>query len=117
MRNGYSASKGEKLRAKERKLFDAYQSCLKSPPKQSNKKGKKKKTSYITSPIDAPVIKWKNKSLSFRGKFSGEKQEAWLAYYKQPKKCVKPESLSVFAWCTEHKAKSSEQFSELWHSK
>lgn len=124
MRKGYSATQGEKLRNKERKLFDAYQTCLKFPASHSTRRtsearnGKKKqKTTSTFNYSDAPQIKWQNKSLSFRGKFSGEKQKAWLRYYKQPKQCGKPKSLQVFAWCTEHKTKSSEVFSELWHSK
>jgi len=117
MRKGYSASKGEKLRVKERKLFNAYQKCLTSPPTHSSTKTKKKKTSNSVDYSNAPQIKWQNTSLNFRGRFSGEKQKAWLAYYKQPKQCGKPKSLQDFAWCTEHKRKSSEEFSELWHSR
>ena len=117
MRKGYSASTGEKLRSKERKLFNAYQKCLKSPPTHSGTKTKKKKISNNVDYSNAPQIKWQNTSLNFRGRFSGEKQKAWLAYYKQPEQCVKPKSLQDFAWCTEHKTKSSEVFSELWHSK
>lgn len=134
MKQPYSFSKGERLRAKERALFSLLQSCFNSKTrnvsrkKRTDKKNINKKTTKLkTIKLLSTNVKQKekttyeglapNKSLIIKGKFTGQMQNAWLKYYKRPKECNLPKSTASFAWCIEHKNESATAFKEQWQKK
>ena len=110
----------EYLRTKEREKHIKYQICRKS--KNNTAKNNTLKTTYskkITTQKSYTTKKYVAKSFGnsqvvVKGKFIGDKQVAWLKYYKTPAECKKPKSTSVFARCLSYRDSQAEKFNILW---
>lgn len=109
----------EYWRKKEHEAHNIYQNC---------RKGKNKKTTSRSSQIEIyknkkSKIKFKkykkvgNPIATVKGFYTGEKQNAWIKYYKTPKECKNPKTTSKFAKCLEHKRETSKEFDIIWKEK
>jgi len=121
-RQGYSAKKGISLQARADKARDKWWRCentSKYSKSQRSKKGQRKsskKQSKSTSVYKEneketqPFIS--SQAIVIKSRFKGKKQQAWLNFYQQPKKCKHAKSTAVFAFCIEDKAKQQEEFNQ-----
>ncbi|QDP02176.1 hypothetical protein [Thalassotalea sp. PS06] len=134
MRAGYREPRGEYLRNKERNLKEKIRLCLGYQSRTDNNEhfkqsiqrsvsdekikirtkpsGKPRSSAAITKTKNADQLG--NQSLVIRGKFTGEKQVAWLKYYQPEKACRRPKTTSMFAKCLAIRDQQAEQFSALW---
>lgn len=118
-RAGYSNKKGRSLAEREQKARDKWWQCQQGKlPKKKRKKAKKKARSKANAravnlpPIKPPTagtLRFSNK-LTIKAKYQGEKQQAWLDYYQQPKKCKIPKSTKTFAYCLEDEQRQQQVF-------
>jgi len=124
-RQGYSAKKGISLQVRAEKVRDKWWRC-ENTSKYSQSKHKKKqkkqvkpskainkrvKTNTYTSnshKVIKPFVT--SQAIVIKSRFKGKKQQAWLNYYQQPKKCNRAKTTQVFAFCVENKAKQQEEF-------
>ena len=115
-RNGYSAKRGVSLRAREDKARADWWQCEKGRKKKKAKKTKTKKTAKdVTSKrksksvnqgkIKAGTPFKTTNAIVIKSKYQGKKKQDWLAFYQQPKRCQRPKSLKIFAYCSEDKQK------------
>lgn len=122
-RQGYSAKKGASLQARLEKMRDKWWQCENtSKYSQSKKKQKKKiklhkainkrvKTNTYTSNSHKVVKPFTtSQAIVIKSRFKGKKQQAWLNYYQQPKKCNRAKTTQVFAFCVENKAIQQDEF-------
>lgn len=110
----------EWLRDKERRNHKAYQDCRKG-----KKKRKTKNKSYIANssqnytqynkplPNYRPYGSTINK-LKIKGLFTGDKQQAWLDYYRPPKECLSPKSTQQFSKCLKFRDNEANKFRKVW---
>jgi len=93
----YSKSKKQKSSKKKSKRHVNNQqsyanySKKKNSPRLFNYKDKK----YADSPFKT------ERAISLKSSYKGKMQQAWLSYYQQPKRCVKPKAITTFAYCSE----------------
>ncbi|XPF94276.1 hypothetical protein ACM9HF_20045 [Colwellia sp. RE-S-Sl-9] len=110
----------EYLRDKEHKAHEKYQICRSRKNNQSsNNKSKKiysKKTTTKKKYYPNQYVKksFGKSTVKIKGKFKGDKQNAWIEYYKTPKECIKPKSTSQFASCLNKRNVEAERFSTEW---
>lgn len=112
-RAGYSNKKGRSLAEREKKARDKWWQCQQGKLSKNTRKKSKRETKAKTkielaknkllltqkfSKSNAPFFGGANK-LTIRAKYQGVKQQAWLDYYQQPKKCKIPKSTQIFAYC------------------
>ncbi len=126
-RQGYSAKKGMSLQTRADKVRDKWWQCentsIYSQSKKHKKKLKKKQKAKHTSSISIKasnavsgnsrkVIKpfATSQAIVIKSRFKGKKQQAWLNYYQQPKKCQRAKTTKIFAFCVEDKSKQQEAF-------
>jgi len=110
-RSGYSAKRGLSLRGREDKARDKWWQCENGSGKTKQKaKTKRKRVIYNTEPkrvkskkINAGTPFKTSNAIVIKSKYQGKKKQAWLKYYQQPNKCIRPKSLPVFAFCSENK--------------
>ncbi|WP_236559738.1 hypothetical protein [Colwellia sp. 20A7] len=126
----YSVKEGISLRKREDTARKRWWQCEKGSSKKKIKQTKKvtkNKNSTLSSKLnDASEIKNKgaNVATSFKSsnaiiiksKYQGDKQQAWLKYYQQPDKCIKPKSLPAFAACIENKQAQRESFENQYNN-
>ncbi len=109
----------EWLRNEERRRHKIYQDCRKGKNNASSKTQKhrtQKQTSYTkykSTPKYRPYRSTTSK-VNVKGRFSGEKQQAWLDYYHSPKGCKTPKSTSQFSKCLAHRDSEAEKFDKVW---
>lgn len=128
-RAGYSNKKGRSLADGEKKARDKWWQCQQGKlPKNKRKKAKKKskftnEAKASTSSVKPAIYKLtKTNTLSFsskltiKSKFQGAKQQAWLDYYQQPKKCKVPQSTKIFAYCLENEQKQQQVFDRQYQN-
>jgi hypothetical protein len=127
-RKPYSAQKGISLRSREDKARDLWWQCengssrIKKKTNKKKKSKKKRKKNHYYSRTATMNNKKKNVVIPFKtsnaivikSKFEGTKPQAWLQFYQQPKKCVQPKKLSVFAFCSENKQKQRSDFEKYY---
>lgn len=109
----------EWLRDKERRKHKEYQDCRKH---KNNKSSSTKKNTYKTQKNYAqnkPIPKYRpyrstTSKVKVAGRYSGEKQQAWLDYYHSPKGCKSPKSTSKFSKCLVHRDSEAEKFEKVW---
>ena len=132
-RKGYSLKRGESLRAKEDKARDKWWQCensskatfkakygakKKKAKKYKNKKTVKNKTYYTTMKKTSAYPKHKvttfnqSSAIIIRSKYQGHKKQSWLDFYDKPVKCQRPKSMSIFAYCSEHKLQQQSEFEQ-----
>jgi hypothetical protein len=116
-KQGHSLKRGESLNKLEAKAIDIwwpFEQCnLKKAKrikkkKQSHKNKRAKQRSLnvgsldYTSKVNANPFQT-SAPLVLKSRFQGKKLQAWLLYYQQPKKCVRPKSTKQFAFCVENR--------------
>lgn len=119
MKLGHRASEMEYLKKEERKRFTAYEHCRKG--RNANSKNTvnsanqnlTKRYLYNKSRSSKSNV-FKGASINIKGRFSGEKQNAWFDYYNKPKECIKPKSTSQFAKCIVHRDELAKEFEVVW---
>lgn len=110
----------EYLRDKERVKHQKYQDCRKGKNKTSTKVKAKKTYRYYAKNNNSYYKNtrnsFNNSPVTMKTKFKGEKQEAWLEYYRTPPECIKPKKTSVFATCLANRDEIAIKFDEIWES-
>lgn len=115
-RAGYSAKQGVKLAEREQKARDNWWNCQTGKLKKKTKKSRKQpkynsnKVNFKQIHIPQSNIKPLTNKLYIKGRYQGTRQQQWLDFYQQPKKCRKPKSLSAFAFCMEDKQEQQRVF-------
>ena len=113
-RSGHSAQRGLSLRAREDKARNNWWQCEngRGKKKKKSKQKTKKKSESKTVNSNTQLMRKKitagtpfktSNAIVIKSKYQGEKKQAWLKYYQQPNKCLRPKSLPVFAFCSEDK--------------
>ncbi len=111
----------EYLRKKEHKKHDEYQNCRKA--KKNKSKSSKTKNSHKSQTIykkyNSPKSLNTNitNTVALKGKFSDEKQDAWIQYYDKPKECILPKNIQVFSRCLSERDEEAKKFDMEWNSK
>lgn len=77
-----------------------------------NKNSPKKNTLQLYN--KKTIQHFSSNKLVLKGRYSGDKQFKWLDFYKRPKKCVRPKTTQVFAYCMEHKEKQQLKFDKQY---
>ncbi|MDG1751664.1 MAG: hypothetical protein P8I03_08390 [Thalassotalea sp.] len=122
-RAGYSNKKGRSLAEREQKARDKWWQCQQGKLPNKKRKKAKQKSKVNSSLSQTPFYKIPTKDtlsfsnkLTIKAKFKGVKQQAWLDYYQQPKKCKMPKSTKVFAYCLEDEQEQQEVFDRQYQN-
>jgi len=128
-RQGYSLKRGNSLRKREQAAREKWWQCEQGKIQPTSKKSKarkkkqEKKKRYVktkrtrTGEIEKKLVPFSNQGqIVLKGRFTGEKQQAWLQYYVQPKKCLRPKTTQVFAFCMEDKLAQQAVFEQEYGS-
>ena len=106
----------EYLRKKEHKKHDEYQKCRKSQSKKSKsyKTTSNKNTTYNNHSYSNYPTKNITNTISLKGKFKDEKQDAWIQYYDKPKECLFPKNIQEFSKCLSYRDEAAKKFDMEW---
>ena len=125
-RNGYSSKRGTSLREREDKARNNWWQCENGGGKAKKKKKKKYRSESKTANYNSQANNKKRKTIKagtpfktshaivIKSKYQGEKKQAWLNYYQQPTKCIRPKNLSEFAFCSENKQTQRVDFEQRY---
>lgn len=125
-RNGHSAKQGLSLRGREDKARDQWWQCENGRNKTKGKSKKKVKNKSRAASDNNQPKRIKSHKLTagtpfktsnaivIKSKYEGDKKQAWLKYYQQPDKCVRPKSLAIFAFCSENKQMQQTNFDKQY---
>lgn len=126
-RQGHSLKSSISLRKREDKAREKWWDCENNKLKPKSKKKKtnktkshsKKKTIKLsqnpTKPAnDTTSVFSSNRNIVIKGKYTGDKQLQWLTFYKRPKKCARPKTTQVFAFCMEDKTAQQNAFEQQY---
>ncbi|WP_448548988.1 hypothetical protein [Thalassotalea fusca] len=127
---GRGESRNRKL-ANELTLFKSWQRCEQGKYKPQTKKKRKKQNQLRNKQSKPRASKLKQTAQAWQQKVNNglsdnqlilaktvsvssaipmRLQQAWLDFYQRPKKCIRPKSTQVFAFCIEHERQSQQQF-------
>ena len=116
----------EWLRKKEHEKHNEYQNCRKGKTNKlitdlKKEKISPKKNKQIKKYMPKTEYSRNNNKYSgeIKGKFKGEKQDAWIKYYNKyrPIKCKTPKSIQIFSQCVKHKNNEAKNFNLVWATK
>jgi len=127
-RESYSVKSGVSLRNREDKARDLWWQCENGSSKAKNKSKKKnKKTKAIKKTkkthqakrlkrkiINAGTPFNTKNAIVIKSKYQGDKKQAWFKYYQQPNRCIRPQSLPEFAFCSEDKQAQRARFEQAY---
>ncbi len=120
-RQGQSLKNSNRLRDKEDLARERWWDCENNKQASKNKKSfvKKRKTSkkkkvQLYKNDNKPIQHFSSNKLVLKGRYSGDKQFKWLAFYKRPKKCARPKTTKIFAYCMDHKEKQQLVFDKQY---
>jgi hypothetical protein len=51
--------------------------------------------------------------LIIKSRYQGKQLQAWLLYYQQPKKCLRPKTTKQFAFCVENRINQQLAFEKV----
>jgi len=115
-RQGHSFKQGESLNKREAKARKKWWQCERGLLKKSKSPNKKKQKlikvvkKYQLSNDTKKTGGKLNQSpfqtsdaLVIKSRYQGKQLEAWLKYYQQPKKCMRPKTTKQFAFCVENR--------------
>lgn len=123
-RQGHSLKKSDQLRKKEDLARKQWWDCENNRNKPERKKKKLKlskttinkkmiKRSYLNkSKEHAPIFHAND--IVIKSKYKGDKQIQWLNFYKRSRKCARPKTTQVFAYCMEDKAAQQKIFEQQY---
>lgn len=122
LKQGQSIKTSASLRKREDEAREKWWNCennkTESPSKSvktTKKKTIEKSATFDNASLqDAPQVFSSNKDIVIKGRYSGEKQFRWLEYYQRPKKCARPKTTQVFAFCMEDKTEQQRKFEETY---
>lgn len=112
-KQGHSLKRGESLNKQENKARKIWWQCeqghLKKTHSSKNKqqKNKRPKQQSLTAASLTKMSKVSIKPfqttapLLLKSRYQGKQLQAWLLYYRQPKKCSRPKTTKQFAFCVE----------------
>ena len=128
-RQGQSIKNSNSLREKEDLARERWWDCENNKSPSKKKKYKKKKKSVVKNASSnynsnakiynralKPIKSFSSNKVVLKGRYSGDKQFKWLAFYKRPKKCGRPKTTQVFAYCMDHKEKQQMIFEQQYKS-
>ena len=112
-------SSNEWTRNWEKRAFNEYNKCIK---RKNNSQKYRQKSSYnknrnlnesYTVYFDREFT---TKPIEVKARYTGEKQDAWLKYYRSKKtdECKNPKSTKLFAKCLEEREKLAVKFDMNW---
>ena len=107
----------ERLRDEEHYRHNEYQNCRKGKNKKSKTyktKTKHKKTAYKKHSYATYSTKNITNTVSLKGKFKDEKQDAWIQYYDKPKECLFPKNIQEFSKCLSYRDEAAKKFDMEW---
>ena len=124
-RQGQSIKSSNNLRKKEDLARERWWDCENNKTTNIKKKNNKKpsaKSSKINENKTIkhykndkePILSFSSNKLVLKGRYSGDKQFKWLDFYKRPKKCLRPKSTQIFAYCMDHKEKHQTIFEQQY---
>ena len=105
-------SKNKSKKKSKKKTTKIAKSNYKKSTKSNSYYTKLNKNSYGSANTKTTFNK--DSAIVIKSKFQGEKHLAWLAYYEKPTKCQRPKTMSVFAFCNEHKRQQQEAFAQSY---
>ena len=126
-KQGHSLKRGESLNKLETKARKKWWQCEQGHLKKA-KRNKKKKRPQKNKSAKQPSLKggslayiskvnvkpFKTSApLVLKSRFQGEKLQAWLLYYQQPQKCLRPKSTKQFAFCVENRRDQQLAFEKI----
>ncbi len=123
-KQGNSLKRSESLKKRESTARHKWWQCergqLKTLKRKNNKKKKSKgessnrqlKRVNSLEKVRASKIKpfQTSAAVVIKSRYKGEKLQAWLQYYQQPKKCQRPKSTKQFAFCVENRRRQQLAF-------
>ncbi|MFT6207041.1 MAG: hypothetical protein ACJA0T_000945 [Colwellia sp.] len=115
-RQGHSLKRSESLNQQEKVARKKWWQCERGRLKKVKGNHKKKQKNIAVnlyqplSPILSRDLK-KGSSKPFqtsapvviKSRYQGKQMQAWLQYYQQPKKCLRPKTTRQFAYCVENR--------------
>jgi len=125
-RQGNSLKRSINLRKKEdvarKKWWDCKNNKIKTTKKYKKKnhvKSKYKTKQKNTTTRNAHLqpnqhVFSTNNNIFIKGRYSGDKQFKWLAFYQRPKQCARPKTTQVFAYCMEDKLAQQQVFEQQY---
>lgn len=121
-RQAQSLKNSNRLNEKEDIARERWWDCENNKQLSKNKKSfikktnkPKKKTSQLYRKDKQSAQHFSSNKLVLKGRYSGDKQFKWLAFYKRPKKCVRPKTTQAFAYCMDHKEKQQLEFEKQYN--
>jgi hypothetical protein len=115
-RQGHGLKRSEKLNKQEKVARKKWWQCERGLLKKVKSNHKKKQRNIainIHQPLSATFSRDVKKGSSkpfqtsapvvIKSRYQGKKLQAWLKYYQQPKKCVRPKTTRQFAYCVENR--------------
>lgn len=115
-RNGYSVKEGERLTARDKRLFTQIANHCNKPKKSSSAPSTpNKKANHSNWLLNQKVSNMSLHSDSYK---DAAKLDAWSKFYKLPKRCRKKGMKSAdFVWCSEYRGKQKELFEAQWQGR
>jgi hypothetical protein len=121
-KQGHNLKRGESLNKQEAKARNKWWQCEQGHLKIA-KKSKKSKKSKKNKPQNNKIVKQRSLTakplitiskvnvkpfqtsapLVLKSRYQGKQLQAWLLYYQQPKKCLRPKTTKQFAFCVENR--------------
>ena len=114
-KQGHSLKRGESLNKQESKARNIWWKCEQGHLKKTHLSNKQKKQKKSKVPKQQRVTKASLTQMSkvslkpfqmtaplvVKSRYQGKQLQAWLLYYRQPKKCSRPKTTKQFAFCVE----------------
>lgn len=121
--SGYSLKEAEQLSLDQRLLEKQLDQFCRQPVSAANPDHPKvKKTAKLKAPKDplADIAKGPQlyvSSVSVKAPYQGEKLQAWLEYYSEPKQCFGVRDSRQMVWCVEQRQQAKANFEQQWQQK
>jgi hypothetical protein len=128
-RQGHSVKRSERLKKKEESARKTWWQCQQSQVTKPivNKQNKQKKKPRKISVKDRQLLRSSTRdvknnridpfetsaALVLKSRYQGEKLQAWLKYYQQPKQCSRPKTIKKFAFCVENRRTQQLAFDKM----
>jgi hypothetical protein len=115
-RQGHGLKRSESLNKQEKVARKKWWQCERGRLKRVKGKRKKKQKNIVANihqPLSATLSRDIKKGSSkpfqtsapvvIKSRYQGKQLQAWLKYYQQPKKCLRPRTTRQFAYCVENR--------------
>ena len=123
-KQGHTLKRGESLNKQESKARNIWWKCEQGHLKKTHLSNKQKKQKKSKVPKQQRVTKASLTQMSkvslkpfqmtaplvVKSRYQGKQLQAWLVYYRQPKKCSRPKTTKQFAFCVEDRRNQQRSF-------